>query len=75
MTATRPRGTTPLSAAEIPRHSLGERLVLPAGPLKVRSNDCDYRSPPTSAFAHQTGLGIDEPDAVLTSSLWRKRGW
>ena len=21
----------------------GERLVLPAGPLKVRSNDCDYR--------------------------------
>ena len=44
----------------------GERLVLPAGPLKVRSNDCDYRFRPHSAFAHQTGLGIDhEPDAVL----------
>ena len=44
----------------------GERLVLPAGPLKVRSNDCDYRFRPHSAFAHQTGLGVDhEADAVL----------
>ena len=44
----------------------GERLVLPAGPLKVRSNDTDYRFRPHSAFAHQTGLGTDhEPDAVL----------
>ncbi|MDO5750100.1 MAG: aminopeptidase P family protein [Rothia sp. (in: high G+C Gram-positive bacteria)] len=44
----------------------GERLVIPAGPLKVRSNDCDYRFRPHSAFAHQTGLGLDhEPDAVL----------
>lgn len=44
----------------------GERLVLPAGPLKVRSNDCDYRFRPHSAFAHLTGLGTDrEPDAVL----------
>lgn len=44
----------------------GERLVLPAGPLKVRSNDTDYRFRPHSAFAHQTGLGLDhEPDAVL----------
>ena len=44
----------------------GERLVLPAGPLKVRSNDCDYRFRPHSAFAHLTGLGVDhEPDAVL----------
>lgn len=44
----------------------GERLVLPAGPLKVRSNDTDYRFRPHSAFAHQTGLGVDhEPDAVL----------
>ncbi|MHA7268878.1 aminopeptidase P family protein [Arthrobacter sp. HLT1-20] len=43
-----------------------ERLVLPAGPLKVRSNDCDYRFRPHSAFAHLTGLGVDhEPDAVL----------
>ena len=44
----------------------GERLVLPAGPLKVRSNDCDYRFRPHSGFAHLTGLGLDhEPDAVL----------
>jgi len=44
----------------------GDRLVLPAGPLKVRSNDTDYRFRPHSAFAHLTGLGGDrEPDAVL----------
>lgn len=44
----------------------GERLVLPAGGLKVRSNDTDYRFRPHSAFAHLTGLGSDfEPDAVL----------
>lgn len=52
--------------AKISAQFPGERLVLPAGPLKVRSNDCDYRFRPHSAFAHQTGLGIDhEPDAVL----------
>lgn len=44
----------------------GERLVVPAGGLKVRSNDTDYRFRPHSAFAHLTGLGSDrEPDAVL----------
>ncbi|GAA1352524.1 aminopeptidase P family protein [Falsarthrobacter nasiphocae] len=44
----------------------GERLVIPAGPLKVRSNDTDYRFRAHSAFAHLTGLGTDrEPDAVL----------
>lgn len=44
----------------------GERLVIPAGPLKIRSNDTDYRFRPHSAFAHLTGLGVDhEPDAVL----------
>jgi Xaa-Pro aminopeptidase len=44
----------------------GERLVIPAGPPKVRSNDTDYRFRPHSAFAHLTGLGTDhEPDAVL----------
>ncbi|QAY70203.1 aminopeptidase P family protein [Xylanimonas protaetiae] len=49
-------------AAELP----GARLVIPAGPLKVRSNDTDYRFRPHSAFAHLTGLGTDqEPDAVL----------
>ncbi len=44
----------------------GERLVVPAGQLVVRSNDTDYRFRPHSAFAHLTGLGTDkEPDAVL----------
>ncbi|MEZ0448472.1 aminopeptidase P family protein [Cellulomonas sp. ICMP 17802] len=44
----------------------GERLVIPAGTFKVRSNDTDYRFRPHSAFAHLTGLGAEqEPDAVL----------
>ena len=44
----------------------GERLVIPAGGLKQRANDTDYRFRPHSAFAHLTGLGTDrEPDAVL----------
>lgn len=44
----------------------GDRLVIPAGGLKVRSNDTDFRYRPHSAFAHLTGLGTDrEPDAVL----------
>jgi Xaa-Pro aminopeptidase len=44
----------------------GERLVVPAGGPRVRSNDTDYRFRPHSAFAHLTGLGTDqEPDAVL----------
>ncbi|WP_411567136.1 aminopeptidase P family protein [Raineyella sp. LH-20] len=44
----------------------GERLVVPAGGLKVRNNDCDYRFRPHSAFAHLSGLGTDrEPNAVL----------
>ncbi|HEV7146960.1 MAG TPA: aminopeptidase P family protein [Pedococcus sp.] len=44
----------------------GERLVIPAGGFKVRSNDTDYVFRPHSAFVHLTGLGGDrEPDAVL----------
>jgi Xaa-Pro aminopeptidase len=44
----------------------GERLVIPAGTLRTRSNDTDYRFRPHSAFAWLTGLGTDrEPDAVL----------
>ncbi|MBC7291252.1 MAG: aminopeptidase P family protein [Actinotalea sp.] len=73
--ADRPAGTpaplpaAPYAAARRARISAlfpGERLVLPAGPLKTRSNDTDYRFRPHSAFAHLTGLGTDqEPDAVL----------
>ena len=44
----------------------GMRIVVPAGELKTRSNDTDYRFRPTSDFAYVTGLGADhEPGAVL----------
>ncbi|MDO5049591.1 MAG: aminopeptidase P family protein [Actinomycetaceae bacterium] len=44
----------------------GERLVIPAGGLKVRSNDTDYRFRAHSSFAHMTGLGGElEPDSVV----------
>ncbi|MGW5422590.1 aminopeptidase P family protein [Streptomyces sp. NPDC003943] len=44
----------------------GERLVLPGGGLKVRSNDTDYTFRPHTAFAHLSGLGAHaEPDSVL----------
>ena len=71
----RPAGLPPLSEAapwaaarraRLGAQFLGERLVLPAGPLKVRSNDTDYRFRPHSAFSHLAGTGTDfEPDAVL----------
>ncbi|MFI6155298.1 aminopeptidase P family protein [Kitasatospora sp. NPDC051170] len=44
----------------------GERLVIPAGRLKVRSNDLDYRFRPHSAYVWLTGLtGEDQADHVL----------
>ncbi|RUQ99254.1 aminopeptidase P family protein [Labedella endophytica] len=44
----------------------GQRVVVPAGDLKQRSNDTDYPFRPHSAFAHLTGWGSDsEPGAVL----------
>ncbi|GAA3233624.1 aminopeptidase P family protein [Actinocorallia longicatena] len=45
----------------------GERLVIPAGDLKVRSNDCDYAFRPHSAFAHLTAELATEavPETVL----------
>jgi Xaa-Pro aminopeptidase len=44
----------------------GSRLVVPAGDLKVRSNDTDYPFRAHTAFAHLTGWGTDaEPGAVL----------
>ncbi|MFI6450522.1 aminopeptidase P family protein [Streptosporangium amethystogenes] len=41
----------------------GERLVVPSGTLKARSNDSDYRFRTHSAFAYLTG--DQEPDDVL----------
>ena len=44
----------------------GEQLLIPAGELMVRSNDCDYRFRPHSAYAWLTGLtGEDQPGHVL----------
>ncbi|WP_374953187.1 aminopeptidase P family protein [Pseudoclavibacter sp. RFBJ3] len=44
----------------------GARLVVPAGSLKQRSNDTDYRFRAHSAFSQLTGWGSDaEPGAVL----------
>ncbi|NNU27835.1 aminopeptidase P family protein [Isoptericola sediminis] len=64
-----PGRAVPFTAARRARLSArfaGTRLVIPAGPLKQRSNDTDYRFRPHSAFAHLTGFGTDqEPDAVL----------
>lgn len=57
---------TPARRASISAAFPGERLVVPAGPPKVRSNDTDYPYRAHSAFAHLSGLGADrEPDAVL----------
>nr|WP_206661850.1 aminopeptidase P family protein [Arcanobacterium bovis] len=57
---------TPARRAALGSLFPGERLVFPAGDLKVRSNDTDYRFRAHSAFAHLTGLGgEDEPAAVL----------
>ncbi|MCF6472919.1 aminopeptidase P family protein [Nonomuraea sp. MG754425] len=41
----------------------GERLVIPAGTLKVRSNDSDFRFRPHSAYSYLTGA--NESDDVL----------
>ncbi len=44
----------------------GQRLVVPAGSLKQRSNDTDYPFRAHSAFSHLTGWGADAvPDSVL----------
>ncbi|HHW83851.1 MAG TPA: aminopeptidase P family protein [Actinomycetales bacterium] len=59
-------GSAANNRANIGAQFPGERLVVPAGQLVVRSNDTDYRFRPHSAFAHLTGLGTDQmPDAVL----------
>ena len=67
-----PSAALPAAVAAVERRSAvsalypGERIVVPAGGLKVRSNDTDYRFRAHSAFAHLTGLGGDhEPDAAL----------
>ena len=64
-----PREVAPYTAsrrAQISALHPGRRLVIPAGPAKVRSNDCDYPYRAHSAFAHLTGWGADTvPGSVL----------
>jgi len=44
----------------------GKRLVVPAGPYRVRSNDTDYPFRAHSAFTHLTGWASDSvPDSLL----------
>ena len=44
----------------------GRRLVVPAGPYRVRSNDTDYPFRAHSAFAHLTGWASEAvPDSLL----------
>ncbi|WP_062076818.1 aminopeptidase P family protein [Demequina globuliformis] len=67
--ATQKLGSAPYAAQRRARLSArfpGKRIVAPAGDLKVRSNDTDYRFSPSRDFAYLTGLGTDrEPGAVL----------
>ncbi|MFE2179900.1 aminopeptidase P family protein [Streptomyces sp. NPDC059455] len=51
---------TPARRARLSARFPGERLVIPAGELKVRSNDCDHRFRPHSAYAWLTGLTGEE---------------
>lgn len=57
----------------------GERLVVPSGGLKVRSNDTDYPFRPSSDFAWL--VGSMAPDAVLvidadgTATLYQPPSW
>ncbi|GAA1218729.1 aminopeptidase P family protein [Kitasatospora nipponensis] len=57
---------TPARRAALSAAFPGERLIVPAGTLKVRSNDCDYRFRPHSAYTWLTGLtGEDQVGHVL----------
>ncbi len=65
-----PHPVTPWAAARRAKISAqypGIRLVVPAGALKVRANDTDYRFRPHSAFAWLTGIPGSEavPETAL----------
>ena len=64
-----PRVAAPHAAARRLRLSAqytGMRLIVPAGPASVRSNDTDHPYRAHSAFAYLTGWGSDAvPDSVL----------
>ncbi|MGK5546999.1 aminopeptidase P family protein [Streptomyces sp. URMC 127] len=51
---------TAVRRAKLSARFPGERLVIPAGELAVRSNDTDYRFRPHSAYVWLTGLSGEE---------------
>ena len=65
----KPRAQTSFAAerrARISAMHAGERLLVPAGPAKTRSNDTDYPYRAHSAFSYLTGWGSDAvPGSVL----------
>jgi Xaa-Pro aminopeptidase len=65
----KPRAQAPYAAERRARISAmhpGERLIIPAGPAKTRSNDTDYPYRAHSAFSYLTAWGSDAvPGAVL----------
>ncbi|MET3982608.1 aminopeptidase P family protein [Streptomyces sp. PvR034] len=66
---------TPARRARLSARFPGERLLVPAGELKVRSNDCDHRFRPHSAYAWLTGLtGEDQVGHVLVMEPAGPRG-
>ncbi|MEE1756481.1 aminopeptidase P family protein [Streptomyces sp. SP18CS02] len=66
---------TPARRARLSARFPGERLVIPAGELRIRSNDCDHRFRPYSAYAWLTGLtGEDQPGHVLVMEPYGPRG-
>jgi Xaa-Pro aminopeptidase len=58
---------TPARRAQVSASYPGIRLVIPAGVLKVRANDSDFRFRPHSAFAWLTGIpgGEAVPETAL----------
>ncbi|MFE3496392.1 aminopeptidase P family protein [Streptomyces sp. NPDC059175] len=60
------RAVTPARRSRLSACFPGERLLVPAGESTVRSNDCDHRFRPHSAYAWLSGLtGEDQPGHVL----------
>ncbi|MFJ8645204.1 aminopeptidase P family protein [Streptomyces sp. NPDC093546] len=58
--------------AALSRHFPGERLVIPSGNLKTRSNDTEYAFRPSTEYAYLTG--DDTHDSVLVLEPRRGEG-
>ncbi|MFF8278466.1 aminopeptidase P family protein [Streptomyces lateritius] len=68
-------GLTPARRARLSARFPGERLIVPAGEPRVRSNDCDHRFRPHSAYAWLTGLtGEEQAGHVLVMEPDGTRG-